>query len=183
MLKHSVRWMLRRCVLCVTASLLLGAGCVWAQTAAPDSITIDHRYTNTDAQSLIGLPLGSHKTTVDKNGSLKWSQWSLKRRELDSPIGFSAQMDGALAIEPFVETGTSPSALRVESQTLYRSRYPFIVSKFAANSGVRLEELAFSVDPDADPARMPERDSGAKGLDILRLTFTNEASAPEKILR
>src|ERR1700722_17469808 len=64
---------------------------------------IDHRYSNTDAQSLIGLPMGSHKTTVEKDGSLRWSQWSLKRKPLDVPIGFSSQMDGALAIEPFVD--------------------------------------------------------------------------------
>ena len=54
-------------------------------------VVIDHHYTNTDAQSLIGLPMGSHKTIVDKQGDLKWSQWSLKRKPLDTPIGFSSQ--------------------------------------------------------------------------------------------
>ena len=173
---------LRSFVLLGIASLLWNGLSALTQTAAPDSITVDHRYTNTDAQSLIGLPLGSHKTTVDKNGSLKWSQWSLKRRELDSPIGFSAQMDGALAIEPFVASGAAPTPLKVESQMLYRSRYPFVVSKFGLESGVGLEELAFSADPDADPAKMPDKNSGAKGLDIIRLTFTNEGSAPQKVL-
>jgi len=48
--------------------------------ATPNGLGIDHRFANVDAQSLIGLPLGSHKTTVEKNGSLKWSQWSLKRK-------------------------------------------------------------------------------------------------------
>src|ERR1700679_3577447 len=87
-------------------------------------VVIDHRYTNTDAQSLVGLPMGSHKTIVDKQGDLKWSQWSLKRKPLDTPIGFSSQMDGELAIQAFA--GTQP--LVVSSQQLYRGRYPFIVS-------------------------------------------------------
>ncbi len=82
----------------------------------PAQVVIDHRYTNTDAQSLIGLPMGSHKTIVDKQGDLKWSQWSLKRKPLDTPIGFSDQMDGELAIQAFA--GTDP--LKVSSQQLYR---------------------------------------------------------------
>ena len=40
---------------------------VWAQAGdAGNRLAIDHRYANTDAQSLIGLPMGSHKTTVEK---------------------------------------------------------------------------------------------------------------------
>src|ERR1700712_5441641 len=98
-------------------------------------VVIDHRYTNTDAQSLIGLPMGSHKTIVDKKGNLKWSQWSLKRKPLDVPIGFSSQMDGELAIDAFV--GTTP--LTVSSQALYNGRSPFIVTKLTA-PGLSLEE-------------------------------------------
>lgn len=87
-----------------TASLLIAVA--WAPTPihGQSSLVIDHRYANTDAQSLIGLPMGSHKTIVDKSGSLKWSQWSLKRKPLDTPIGFSSQMDGALAIEASVDS-------------------------------------------------------------------------------
>lgn len=98
--------------------LLVCAGMVSAQ------VTIDHRWSNTDAQSLIGLPMGSHKTIVDQMGDLKWSEWSLKRRPPDSPIGFSAQMDGELAIQAFA--GAEP--LTVSTQELYRGRYPFVVS-------------------------------------------------------
>ncbi len=72
-------------------------------------VVIDHRHTNTDAQSLIGLPLGSHKTIVDKQGNLKWSQWSLKRKPIDTPIGFSSQMDGELAIQAFA--GSDPLSI------------------------------------------------------------------------
>ena len=98
--------------------------------SAAAQVTIDHRFSNTDAQSLIGLPMGSHKTIVDKKGNLKWSQWSLKRKPLDTPIGFSMQMDGELAIEAFA--GTTP--LTVTSQTLYNGRYPFIVTNLSASS-------------------------------------------------
>jgi len=146
---------------------------------------IDHLYSNTDAQSLIGLPMGSHKTTVEKDGSLRWSQWSLKRKPLDVPIGFSSQMDGALAIEPFVEADGTLLALKPTSQTVYQGRYPFIVSKFssAADAGdLGLEELAFSADPDADPKWLPTANSGTKGLDVVRLVFTNKTSTPRNIV-
>jgi len=157
---------------------------IWSQSnGLQDEIKIDHRYTNSDAQSLIGLPMGSHKTTVEKSGSLKWSQWSLKRKPLDVPIGFSSQMDGALAIQPFAVTGGSETALKMDSQTLYRGRYPFIVTKLS-DGELRLEELAFSADPEADVSVLPTANSGAKGLDVIRLTFTNEGmSAASFVLR
>jgi hypothetical protein len=165
-----------------TTSLLLAAQPAWPQTgAAQNSLGIDHRYANTDAQSLIGLPMGSHKTTVEKNGWLRWSQWSLKRKPLDSPIGFSSQMDGMLAIEPFAGASGSETALKMESQILYRGRYPFIVSKLSAG-GLKLEDLAFSVDPEADAAVLPTAKSGERGLDVVRLTFTNDGSAAQRFL-
>ncbi len=142
-------------------------------------VVIDHRYTNTDAQSLIGLPMGSHKTIVDKQGNLKWSQWSLKRKPLDTPIGFSAQMDGELAIQAFAAS----DPLRITSQLLYRGRYPFIVSSARAG-GLTLEELAFAVDPDAKPGEIPTATSGAQGFDVVRLTFHNDgASAADVSLK
>jgi hypothetical protein len=131
-------------------------------------VIVDHRFSNTDAQSLIGLPMGSHKTIVDKQGDLKWSQWSLKRKPLDTPIGFSDQMDGELAIETSV--GTDP--LKVSSQQLYRGRYPFIVST-AQSGSLTLKELAFAVDPDARPGEIPTAHSGAEAFDVVRLTFSN----------
>lgn len=144
-------------------------------------LVIDHRYTNTDAQSLIGLPMGSHKTIVDKNGDLKWSQWSLKRKPLDTPIGFSSQMDGALHIESSLVNNGQSTPFAIQSQTLYEGRYPFIVSKLTA-SGLNLEELAFSADPDQNPAQTPTIGSGARGLDLVRLTFTNTTASPSVIL-
>jgi hypothetical protein len=135
-------------------------------------VVIDHRYSNTDAQSLIGLPMGSHKTIVDNEGNLKWSQWSLKRKPLDTPIGFSSQMDGELAIQAFA--GTQP--LTVNRQQLYRGRYPFVVSS-AHIGDLSLEELAFAVDPDQKPGEITAANSDAKGLDVVRLTFHNDGAS------
>ena len=142
--------------------------------SSPAQVTIDHRFSNSDAQSLIGLPMGSQKTIVDKKGNLKWSQWSLKRKPLDTPIGFSMQMDGELAIEAF--SGTTP--LTVTSQTLHNGRYPFIVTKLSSPN-LSLEELAFSVDPDFKPDTIPDRNSGSHGLDVVRLTFRNDFASPQ----
>jgi hypothetical protein len=163
-------------------SLLLATQPARPQANPGTDLGIDHRYSNTDAQSLIGLPMGSHKTTVEKNGWLRWSQWSLKRKPVDSPIGFSAQMDGMLAIEPFTVATGSESPLRTASQTLYKGRYPFIVSALSGDAGMKLEELAFPVDPEAVPGTLPTAHSGAKGLDVVRLVFTNDGAAPEEFL-
>lgn len=150
----------------------------FAATAAAQ-VTIDHRWSNTDAQSLIGLPMGSHKTIVDRHGNLKWSQWNLKRRPLATPIGFSAQMDGELAIQPFAYG----QALSVDSQTLYHGRYPFIVTSLRGGD-LALEELAFAVDPDAKPGVLPNASSGARGMDVVRLTFHNEgATAADALVK
>jgi hypothetical protein len=163
-------------------SVLLTASQACAQQAdSGANVVIDHRYSNTDAQSLIGLPMGSHKTTVEKNGSLRWSQWSLKRKPLDVPIGFSAQMDGDLGIEPFAVAGDGQTALKMASQTLYKGRYPFIVTKLAGG-GLTLEELAFAADQDVDLTAMPNANSGARGVDVERLTFTNEGDAAQSFL-
>jgi len=149
-------------------------GCVGAGAA---QVTIDHRWSNTDAESLIGLPMGSHKTIVDKQGNLKWSQWSLKRKPLDTPIGFSSQMDGELAIEAFA----GATRLTVSGQELYRGRYPFVESELHGG-GLTLKELAFAVDPEAKAGELPERNSGAKGLDVVRLDFRNDGSTPTDAL-
>ncbi len=169
-----------------------------ASAVLPAQAVIDHRYTNTDAQSLIGLPMGSHKTIVDKQGDLKWSQWSLKRKPLDTPIGFSDQMDGELAILAFVDevpaSANDPRSfsghadccgpvpilkpLTVSDQQLYRGRYPFIVST-AHYGDIALEELAFAVDPDAAAGEIPTANSGTKAFDVVRLTFRNDGAAQQ----
>src|SRR5215469_8380649 len=102
-----------------------------AATAA-EPFHITHEFANKNPQSVIGLPMGSHKTIVDTNGNLRWSQWSLKRKPLDSPFGFSNQMDGALDILTLrVDNGRS-SIFQARGQKLFEGRYPFIVTRFEA---------------------------------------------------
>jgi hypothetical protein len=125
------------------------------------NIHITHEFTNTNAQSLIGLPMGSTKTIVDKNGNLHWSHWSLKSKPLDSPFGFSNQMDGALDIRALLVPKSGVAIpFQAQNQSLYKSRFPFVVTSSTAGS-IRLEELAFAVE------------AGGQGFDVVRLQVTN----------
>ena len=138
----------------------------WALAAEPFVIT--HEFANRNAHSLIGLPMGSHKTLVEKDGALRWSQWSLKRRPLDSPFGFSGQMDGALDIQTFRIDGDRETPLEAGPQSLYRGRYPFVVTQLTAGD-VALEELAFAAE------------AGTQGLDVVRLQVANRSGGTREL--
>ncbi len=144
--------MLRMCFMVMLAAILMAPSTVVAR----DSVHITHAYANTNAQSLIGLPMGSHKTIVDMKGNLLWSQWSLKRRGLDTPFGFSAQMDGELAIQ--ISSAGLP--LKVAGQNLYRDRFPFVITHLAGHE-ITAEELAFSTE------------AAGHGLDVVRVSLNN----------
>ena len=132
-------------------------------------VHITHEFTNTNAQSLIGLPVGSHKTIVDKDGNLHWSQWSLKHRPPDVTFGFSDQLDGALVIQTSViVAGSPPAALKTTSQSLYRGRYPFILTRSSAQH-VEMEQLAFAAE------------AGKHNLDVVRIECTNAGSQPAAV--
>jgi hypothetical protein len=119
-------------------------------------IHITHEFANRNAHSLIGLPSGSRKTLVEMNGNLRWSQWDLKHKPLDSPFGFSGQMDGALAIETF----HGETALKPGKQSLFEGRYPFVVTQFAGEE-LACEQLAFPVSQ----------------TDVVRLRCTNRSGS------
>ena len=85
--------------------------CTMGAALAAMPFHVTHEFTNKNAHSVIGLPMGSHKTIVEKDGNLRWSQWSLKRKPLDSPFGFSNQMDGALDIRTLRIEGERETAL------------------------------------------------------------------------
>jgi hypothetical protein len=137
--------------------LLAGFGSAWSK------VHITHQYTNTDAQSLIGLPMGNHKTIIDKEGNLRWSQWSIQRRGLEVPFGISQDMDGALDIQlSVISSSGTPVPLKASGQELYRERFPFVVTHLA-EEGLKVEEVAF-------PAGLHSR-----GLDVVRITFTSSS--------
>jgi hypothetical protein len=129
-------------------------------------IHITHQYANTNAQSLVGLPMGDHKTIVDQKGDLLWSRWGLKYRGLEVPFGMGGWMDGALGMQ--VET-LSPSgsyaALGPAGQRLYRDRFPFVVTSLAG-AGLKAEEVAFAVS------------EHGIGMDVVRLSVFNAGSTP-----
>lgn len=133
-------------------------------TAAFAAIHITHAYANTNAQSLIGLPMGSDKTIVDMQGNLHWSQWSLKSRGLDVPFGFSAQMDGEVAIQIFC----AGIPLKVTEQNLYRNHFPFVVTRLAGKK-LQAVELAFSTT------------AVGHGLDVVRLRLENTSPSPASV--
>ena len=136
--------------------------CAMAAALAADPFTITHQFANRNAHSLIGLPMGSHKTLVEMDGSLRWSQWSLKRRPPDSPFGFSGQMDGALGIETFRIDTDRETPFQPGPQRLYKGRYPFVETQLTAGD-LTLEELTFAVE------------ARTQGLDVVRLQVTNRS--------
>jgi hypothetical protein len=125
--------------------------------ACAQPIHITHEFANRNAHSLIGMPSGSRKTLVEMDGGLRWSQWDLKHKPLDSPFGFSGQMDGAVDIHTF----RGETALRAGKQSLLEGRYPFVVTQFNGD-GLACEELAFPVE----------------GTDIVRVRCANRTAAP-----
>lgn len=67
--------------------------------AVRNRVHFTHAYANTNPQSLIGLPMGRHKTIVDTQGNSPWSQWSLNRCGLDFSFAPSTQTGGRPAIQ------------------------------------------------------------------------------------
>ena len=152
--------------LCIGAAILLAAPPMMrAQSSAQDPVHITHAFTNTDAQSLIGLPMGTYKTIVTKQGNLRWSHWNLKNKPLDSPFGFTDQLDGELGIEVMNASSAPATPFEVQRQSLYKGRYPFVVTNLQSADGLRIEELAFA------------SSSGDQAIDTVRLQCTNPGSA------
>jgi len=143
-----------------TAALL----CTAAAALAAEPFHVTHEFANRNAHSLIGLPMGSHKTIVEKDGNLRWSQWSLKRKPLDSPFGFSNQLDGALDVRTVLADAHGTTPFSAGSQELLKGRYPFVVTHWSAG-GLALEELAFAAE------------AGTQGLDVIRLRVSNPGAA------
>lgn len=135
--------------------------------AAQDTFHISHQYTNKDARSMIGLPMGSHKTIVTRDGQLEWSQWSLKQKGRAVGFGFSEQLDGALGIR-MSESSATPTPLVAAGQGLVDGRFPFVVTHWKS-ADLSVEETVFSIEQEQ------------QGYDILRMSATNSAAAPRSL--
>ena len=116
---------------------------------------------------MIGLPMGSHKTIVTKDGQLQWSQWSLKQKGRAVGFGFSEQLDGALGLR-MSELGAAAKPLAATGQRLVADRFPFVMTDWKA-ADLSVEETAFSIEKDQ------------QGFDILRMTATNSAAEPRTL--
>ena len=133
-----------------------------------DTLHITHQYADVDARSMIGLPMGSHKTIVTQDGQLQWSQWSLARKGRAVLFGFSEQLDGALGIHLSEVTNDQTKPLVAAGQHLYQMRFPFVVTKWKAGQ-MSAEETAFPVEADGC------------GMDVVEITASNHSDEPRML--
>ena len=132
-----------------------------------DSLHITHQYADIDARSMIGLPMGSHKTIVTKEGQLQWSQWSLARKGRAVLFGFSEQLDGALGIHLSERDGAQAEPLTPEGQRLDHMRFPFVVTDWKGRA-LRAEETAFA-------------SAAGQGLDVVLIKVSNSSPQPRTL--
>jgi hypothetical protein len=137
--------------------------------AAPqdNSVHITHQYADVDAQSMIGLPMGSHKTIVTKDGQLEWSQWSLARKGRAVLFGFSNQLDGGLGIRLRELGGRESTPLVAAGQHLDHMRFPFVVTEWQGGK-LSAEETAFA-------------SAAGDGLDIVLFSIANDDDQPRTL--
>ncbi len=152
----SIRWALLGAA--ISACNILSVA-VHAQTP----LHITHQYSNVDARSMIGLPMGNHKTIVTKDGQLQWSQWSLVQKGRAVNFGFSEQLDGALGIRMSERHGDETSALVTSGQRLDGMRFPFVITEWKSKS-LSVTETAFATTAD-------NRD-----LDVVEMVVSNHAA-------
>lgn len=129
------------------------------------TLHITHQHANLDARSMIGLPMGNHKTIVTKDGQLQWSQWSLARKGRAVLFGFSDQLDGALGIHLSEQNPAGEKQLVAAGQHLVDNRFPFPVTEWKGAS-LNVEETAFAVS------------ANGTDLDVVEITATNSTAEP-----
>jgi hypothetical protein len=148
------------------AALLLSAGPV-ASAQQDGALHITHQYADVDARSMIGLPMGDHKTIVTQDGQLQWSQWSLARKGRAVLFGFSEQLDGALGIRLSETDHGHGKALTAGGQRLDEMRFPFVVTDWKGDA-LSAQETAFA-------------SAVGQGLDVVLLTVSNKDSVPHTL--
>jgi hypothetical protein len=157
----SIRWTM-------TSSALFALGTLGTLAQTANSLHITHQYSNVDARSMIGLPMGNHKTIVTKDGQLLWSQWSLAQKGRAVPFGFSEQFDGALGIGMRELRGTGAKPLVAVGQHLDEMRFPFVITNWKSES-LSVQETAFATSVDK------------QDLDVVEMIVSNHAAEPETL--
>ncbi len=135
---------------------------------AQDTLHITHQYANLDARSMIGLPMGSHKTIVTKDGQLLWSQWSLAQKGRAVLFGFSDQFDGALGIRMNEIDRAGAKPLTAGSQHLDGMRFPFVVTDWSG-AALDVRETAFAAS------------SEKLDLDVVEISATNKSDRAQTL--
>jgi hypothetical protein len=135
---------------------------------AQDSLHITHQYSNVDARSMIGLPMGTHKTIVTKDGQLMWSQWSLAQKGRAVNFGFSEQLDGALGIRMQQLHGAASKPLVAAGQHLDQMRFPFVITDWKGET-LSVQETAFATT------------AGNQDLDVVEMIVSNRGAEAETL--
>ena len=148
------------------AALLLSTGAM-AAAQQKSMLHITHQYADLDARSMIGLPMGDHKTIVTQDGQLQWSQWSLARKGRAVLFGFSEQLDAALGVHMSEIERGGEIPLKAVGQHLDDMRYPFIVTAWQGNA-LSAQETAFA-------------SAAGQGLDVVLVTVSNHTALPQTL--
>lgn len=135
---------------------------------AQEVLHITHQFSNVDARSMIGMPMGSHKTIVTMDGQLLWSQWSLAQKGRAVNFGFSEQFDGALGIAMADSDGSGSEPLVASGQHLDQMRYPFVVTDWKGGK-LNAVETAFATEV------------GSQGLDVVQIRVWNNAETTQTL--
>ncbi|MGA8782516.1 MAG: hypothetical protein WB567_17315, partial [Terracidiphilus sp.] len=154
--------------LATAAIVCIFCGSLAAHAQGNEPLHITHQYADLDARSMIGLPMGSHKTIVTQDGQLQWSQWSLANKGRAVLFGFSDQMDGALGIQLSELDATGEKPLVAAGQHLVENRFPFPVTNWKGEQ-LNAEETAFAASV------------GETGLDVVEITVTNPGGEPRTL--
>jgi len=150
------------------AIVCIFCGSLAAHAQGNEPLHITHEYADLDARSMIGLPMGSHKTIVTQDGQLQWSQWSLANKGRAVLFGFSDQMDGALGIQLSELGARGEKPLVAAGQHLVENRFPFPVTEWKGDQ-LNAEETAFAASV------------GETGLDVVMITVTNPGNESRTI--
>jgi len=150
------------------AAIWLSGSCGALAAQDDTSFHITHQYADLDARSMIGLPMGNHKTIVTQDGQLQWSQWSLARKGRAVLFGFSDQLDGALGIHLSELDDGGAKPLVAAGQHLVEMRFPFVVTEWKGDQ-LSAEETAFAVTAEG------------RGMDLVEFTVSNRDRQPHTI--